>query len=59
MIDPDNWPLWLRLLAFTPLVVAVYSFWTSLSKNPKWRRLQIGCMIYAVLFGIFGLIYLR
>ena len=52
MIDPENWPLWLKLLAFPPLAVGGWSMWV-LSKTPKWRRLQIASIVYLFLFAIF------
>jgi hypothetical protein len=53
MIDPENWPLWLKLLAFPPLAVGGWSMWVPLSKTPKWRRLQIASIVYLFLFAIF------
>ena len=53
MTDPENWPLWLKVIAFPPLVVGGWSMWAPLAKTPKWRRLQIACMAYLCLFAIF------
>jgi amino acid permease len=53
MTDPENWPLWLKLLTFPPLALGGWSMWVPLSKIPEWRRLQIACMVYLCLFAIF------
>ena len=53
MTDPENWPLWLKLIAFPPIAVGGWSMWAPLAKNPKWRRFQIACMAYLCLFAIF------
>jgi hypothetical protein len=53
MIDPENWPWWLKLFAFPPLAIGGWSMWVPLSKTPKWRRLQIACVVYLFLFAIF------
>jgi len=53
MTDPENWPLWLKLLAFPPIAVGGWSMWAPLSKTPRWRRFQISCIVYLFLFAIF------
>lgn len=53
MTNPENWPLWLKVLAFPPLLVGGWSMWTSLAKTPKLRRIQIACIVYLWLFAFF------
>ncbi len=53
MIDPEAWPLWLQFLLFSPMIVGIVSLWLSSAKEPKWRAVQIGCIIYAFAFVIF------
>ena len=53
MTDPENWPLWLKLIAFPPLAVGGWSMWAPLAKTLRWRRFQIACIGYLWLFGIF------
>jgi hypothetical protein len=53
MTDPENWPLFLKLVAFPPIAVGGWSMWAPLAKTPKWRRLQIACIAYLWLFAIF------
>ena len=48
MIDPEAWPLWLQFLLFSPMIVGIVSLWLSSAKEPEWRAVQIGCIIYAL-----------
>jgi ligand-binding sensor domain-containing protein len=47
--DPENWPLWLKLLMF-PLAVGVVCGWLRLAETSKWRATQIGFIAYFFLF---------
>ncbi len=53
MTDPENWPLWLKILLFPPMVIGAVSGWLPLAKAPKWRAVQIGFITYFFLFVIF------
>ena len=53
MTDPENWPLWLRILLFPPMVIRAVSGCLPLAKTPKWRAVQIGFITYFFLFVIF------
>jgi hypothetical protein len=53
MTDPENWPLWLKILLFPPMVIGAVSGWLPLAKTPKLRAAQIGCIAYFFLFVIF------
>lgn len=51
--NPDNWPLWLKLLLFPPMLVGAFCGWLPLAKTPKWRATQVGFIAYTFLFAIF------
>jgi hypothetical protein len=51
--DPENWPLWLKVLLFPPMVAGAISGWLPIAKTPKWRAVQIGLIAYFFLFAIF------
>ena len=51
--DPENWPLWLKLLMFPPMLVGAVCGWFPLAKTPKWRATQIGFIAYFFLFVVF------
>lgn len=53
MTNPENWPLWLKILSFPPMLVGAVSGWLRLAKTPKVRAVQIGCIAYFFLFVIF------
>ena len=53
MTDPENWPLWLQILLFPPIVIGAVSAWLPLAETPKWRAVQIGSIAYLFLFAIF------
>jgi hypothetical protein len=53
MTDPENWPIWLKLLLFPPMLIGAVSGWLSLAKTPKLRAAQIGFITYFLLFVIF------
>jgi hypothetical protein len=53
VIDPENWPLWLKLLMFPPMLVGAVCGWFPLAKTPKWRATQIGFIAYFFLFVVF------
>jgi hypothetical protein len=53
MTDPQNWPLWLKLLLFPPMLIGAVLGWLPLAKTPKLRAAQIGCIAYFFLFVIF------
>ena len=53
MMDPNNWPLWLRILLFPPMIVGAVCGWLPLAESPKWRGIQIGFIAYFFLFAIF------
>jgi hypothetical protein len=40
MTDPQNWPLWLKLLLFPPMLIGAVSGWLPLAKTPKLRAAQ-------------------
>jgi len=53
MTDPENWPLWLKLMLFPPMLIGAVGAWLPTAKAPKWRAVQIGSIAYVFLFGIF------
>jgi len=55
MTDPENWPLWLQLLLFPPMLIGAVSAWLPLAETTKWRAVQIGSIACFFLFGIFFL----
>ena len=57
MSNPETWPVWVQLLAFSPMIVGVVSMWIGKSKNPRLRRVQTVCIIYAVVFGFFAVFF--
>ncbi len=52
MIDPEHWPLWLKILVFPPMLLGSAFAYLPFAKTPKWRAVQIGCVIYFFLFAI-------
>jgi hypothetical protein len=52
MTNPQNWPLWLKILLFPPMVIGAAQAWLPLAKTPKWRAVQIGFIAYFFLFAI-------
>jgi hypothetical protein len=53
MTDPENWPRWLQILLFPPLLIGAVSAWLPWAKTPKWRAMQVGFITYFYLFVIF------
>ena len=53
MTDPENWPLWLKILLFSPMAIGAYWAWLPMAKTPKWRAMQIWFIAYFFLFAIF------
>jgi hypothetical protein len=53
MTNPENWPLWLKMLLFPPMLIGAVSAWLPLAKTPKWRTVQIGFIVYFFLCAIF------
>ena len=51
--DPENWPLWLKLLMFPPKLVGAVCGWLPFAKTSKWRATQIGFIAYFFLFVVF------
>jgi hypothetical protein len=50
--NPESWPLWLILITYPPMLFGAASAWIGLTKSPRWKRIQIACIIYFYLFGI-------
>jgi hypothetical protein len=50
MTDPENWPLWLKMLLFPPMVVGALSGWLPMAKKPKWRAVPdwFYCLFFLV-----------
>jgi hypothetical protein len=55
MTDPENWPLWSKLLLFPPMLIGAVSARLPLAETTKWRAVQIGSIAYFFLFAIFFL----
>ena len=51
--NPVSWPVWLRIILYPPMLIGAVSGWLPLAKAPKWRVVQIGCIVYFILFAIF------